>query len=82
MRHPIAELGQIDFVGVQELPLRVFHYPHHGHEIVALLHRQLRHFGDMILPDDPRKARVVRVVNINDPYGPVLPKNRAARGQA
>lgn len=82
MRHDIAELGQVDFVGVQELPLRLFDYPYHGHKIAAFLRRQLRHFGDMVLPDYPCKARVVLVVNLNDPYLSVLPKDRAAGVQA
>ena len=52
VRDQIAQTGEVDFVGLQQLAQRLFNDENDMHEVVLLCGRKIAHFAYVCVPDD------------------------------
>ena len=77
MRNHVAEAGQIDLFGLDDLAYNRFDDEHDAHQLLLLVGSQIGHFGGVPVEDDAAEARVVGVVNDDDPAKRAFPGQRA-----
>ena len=64
--HHVAETGEIDFLGLEKLALRLFDSKHDAHQFNAFGVVQVSHLARMPLQDDPTKSRMILIVYVDD----------------
>ena len=66
MGHDIAERCQVDLIGLELLPLRLFNEQHDPQQLGLLGCGEVCHLNDVRSPDYTRKPRIQRITSVND----------------
>ena len=78
MWNHVAETGQIDLVGLDDLAHGGFDSEDDSHQFLLFVGSQIGHLGSVPIEDDAAKAKVVRIADLDDPAKGVTPKEFAA----